>query len=76
MRPLFSIGEALIEFIPNVTNANLIDVQTFTKQIGGAPCNLSSAFQKLRKQLYILSQLGNDAFAYCIIETISCICVD
>ncbi len=33
MRRLFSIGEALIDFIPNITNANLKDVQTFTKQI-------------------------------------------
>lgn len=40
MRRLFSIGEALIDFIPNITNANLKDVQTFTKQIGGAPMPL------------------------------------
>ncbi len=31
MRRLFSIGEVLIDFIPNITNANLKDVQTFTK---------------------------------------------
>lgn len=47
MRRLFSIGEALIDFIPNVTNANLKDVQTFTKQIGGAPCNVACTVQKL-----------------------------
>ncbi|WP_255964603.1 hypothetical protein, partial [Staphylococcus aureus] len=28
MRRLFSIGEALFEFIPNISNANLKDVQT------------------------------------------------
>lgn len=44
MRRLFSIGEALIDFIPNITNANLKDVQTFTKQIGGAmQCSLYSS---------------------------------
>ncbi len=48
MRRLFSIGEALIDFIPNVTNANLKDVQTFTKQIGGAPCNVACTVQKFR----------------------------
>ncbi len=33
MRRLFSIGEALIDFIPNVTNANLKDVQTLRSKL-------------------------------------------
>ena len=76
MRRLFSIGEALIDFIPNVTNANLKDVQTFTKQIGGAPCNVACTVQKLGQQAYMITQLGNDAFGDSIIETISSIGVD
>lgn len=76
MRRLFSIGEALIDFIPNITNANLKDVQTFTKQIGGAPCNVACTVQKLGQQAYMITQLGNDAFGDSIIETISSIGVD
>ena len=75
MRRLFSIGEALIDFIPNITNANLKDVQTFTKQIGGAPCNACTV-QKLGQQAHMITQLGNDAFGDSIIETISSIGVD
>ncbi|SUJ54434.1 hypothetical protein [Staphylococcus aureus] len=48
MRRLFSIGEALIDFIPNVTNANLKDVQTFTKQIGGRAMQCSLYSSKVR----------------------------
>ncbi|HHO6173646.1 TPA: carbohydrate kinase [Staphylococcus aureus] len=76
MRRLFSIGEALIDFIPNITNANLKDVQTFTKQIGGAPCNVACTVQKLGQQAHMITQLGNDAFGDSIIETISSIGVD
>ncbi|MCE3341288.1 carbohydrate kinase, partial [Staphylococcus aureus] len=35
------MGEALIDCIPNVTNSNLKDVQTCTKQMGGAPCKVA-----------------------------------
>ena len=70
MRRLFSIGEALIDFIPNITNANLKDVQTFTKQIGGAPCNVACTVQKLGQQAYMITQLGNDAFGDIIVETL------
>ncbi|HHW9567728.1 TPA: PfkB family carbohydrate kinase, partial [Staphylococcus aureus] len=76
MRRLFSIGEALIDFIPNITNANLKDVQTFMKQIDGAPCNVACTVQKLGQQAYMITQLGNDAFGDIIIETISSIGVD
>lgn len=76
MRRLFAIGEALIDFIPNVTNTNLKDVETFTKQIGGAPCNVACAVQKLGQQAYMITQLGNDAFGDSIVETISNLGVD
>ncbi len=41
MKRVFSIGEALIDFIPNVTECELKDKETVTKQIGGAPCNVA-----------------------------------
>ncbi len=52
------------------------DVQHFTKQIGGAPCNVACTVQKLGQQAYMITQLGNDAFGDSIIETISSIGVD
>jgi sugar/nucleoside kinase (ribokinase family) len=44
--------------LPNITNANLKDVQTFTKQIGGAPCNVACTVQKLGQQAHMITQLG------------------
>ena len=67
MRRLFSIGEALIDFIPNITNANLKDVQTFTKQIGGAPCNVACTVQKLGQQAHMIT-VGNDAFGIALLK--------
>ncbi|MBO1198322.1 carbohydrate kinase [Staphylococcus simiae] len=71
MRRLYAIGEALIDFIPNTTNVKLKDVATFSRQVGGAPCNVACAVQKLGQQAYMITQLGNDAFGDRIIETIA-----
>ncbi|EHJ07213.1 carbohydrate kinase family protein [Staphylococcus simiae] len=76
MRRLYAIGEALIDFIPNTTNVKLKDVATFSRQVGGAPCNVACAVQKLGQQAHMITQLGNDAFGDRIIETIADIGVD
>lgn len=76
MRRLYAIGEALIDFIPNTTNVNLKDVTTFSRQVGGAPCNVACAVQKLGQEAHMITQLGNDAFGDRIIETIADIGVD
>ena len=41
MRRLFAIGEALIDFIPK-THSKLKDVEQFSRQVGGAPCNVAA----------------------------------
>lgn len=45
MRKLYALGEALIDFIPNVTNSELKDVTQFSRQVGGAPANVASVAQ-------------------------------
>ena len=50
MGKLYAIGEALIDFIPNTTDSKLKDVETFSRQVGGAPCNVASTVQKLGGQ--------------------------
>lgn len=47
MRRLFAIGEALIDFIPHVTHSKLKDVEQFSRQVGGAPCNVAATVSKL-----------------------------
>lgn len=70
MRKLYAIGEALIDFIPNTTDSKLKDVETFSRQVGGAPCNVASTVQKLGGQAEMITQLGEDAFGDIIVETL------
>lgn len=70
MRKLYALGEALIDFIPNVTNSELKDVEQFSRQVGGAPANVASTAQKLGAHAEMVTQLGNDAFGDIIIETL------
>ena len=70
MRRLFAIGEALIDFIPHVTHSKLKDVEQFSRQVGGAPCNVAATVSKLGGKSEMITQLGNDAFGDIIVETI------
>ena len=70
MGKLYAIGEALIDFIPNTTDSKLKDVETFSRQVGGAPCNVASTVQKLGGQSEMITQLGQDAFGDIIVETL------
>lgn len=71
MRRLFAIGEALIDFMPTVTDTALKDVEQFSRQVGGAPCNVACTVQKLGAQAEMITQLGNDAFGDIIVETLN-----
>ncbi len=56
MRRLFSIGEALIDFIPNVTNAVSKMLKHLIKQMAVAPCNVACRFsKKLGQQAYMIT---------------------
>lgn len=70
MRRLLAIGEALIDFIPNTTDTKLKDVEGFSRQVGGAPCNVACTTSKLGGQAEMITQLGQDAFGDLIVETI------
>ncbi|MBF2758378.1 carbohydrate kinase [Staphylococcus sp. GDY8P57P] len=71
MRKLYGIGEALIDFIPNVKNSELKDVEQFSRQVGGAPANVVSVARKMGASTEMVTQLGNDAFGDIIVETLS-----
>lgn len=70
MKKIFSIGEALIDFIPNKKGCALKDVVSFERVAGGAPANVSAAIAKLGGNSAFISQLGNDAFGSYIIEVL------
>lgn len=70
MKKIISIGEALIDFIPNRKGCDLKDVTGFERVCGGAPANLACAAAKLGGSSALISCVGNDGFGSYIIETL------
>ena len=59
---VISIGEALIDFMPEQTGAGIPDVASFAPAVGGAPANVCGAFTKLGGKSAMITQLGVDGF--------------
>ena len=59
---LLSIGEALIDFIPEQVGCHFSEVQGFHPAVGGAPANVCGAFVRLGGKARLLTQLGADPF--------------
>ena len=70
MKKVISIGEALIDFIPNQKVCELKDVISFERVAGGAPANVSAVVAKLGGKSNFISKLGKDAFGNHIIEVL------
>ena len=68
MKRVISIGEALIDFIPNQKGCELKNVLGFERVAGGAPANVSAVVAKLGGKSNFISKLGEDAFGDHIIE--------
>lgn len=65
---MYTIGEALIDFIPSVTDSELKDVPSFKRMMGGAPANVAISVSKCGGTSAFISKLGIDAFGEHIIE--------
>ena len=68
---LCGIGEALIDFIPDVKGERLKDVPSFTRVAGGAPANVIGAVTKLGIPSKMLTKLGVDPFGDYIIDVLN-----
>lgn len=71
MYKIITIGEALIDFIPNQKGCQLKEVHGFERVAGGAPANVAAAIAKLSGDAYFISQLGKDAFGDHIIDVLN-----
>lgn len=65
---VYTIGEALIDFVPNRPGF-LGDDIAFLPAVGGAPLNVAAAVAKLGGKSAMLTQVGNDDFGQFIIDT-------
>ena len=70
MYKVITIGEALIDFIPNEKGCKLKEVSGFERIAGGAPATVAAAVAKLSGNAYFISQLGEDAFGDHIIDVL------
>lgn len=73
---LVSIGEALIDFMPDRAGCDFKDVSTFSPKIGGAPANVCGAYAKLGGRARMLTQIGDDPFGHKILDELRDACID
>lgn len=76
MGRIFTIGEALIDFIPAEKGKSLKNVSEFKKMPGGAPANVAVAASKLGSKAYFIGKVGKDAFGDFLKETLESYDVD
>ena len=70
MKHIVSIGELLIDFLPNEQGNSLRDIQTFRKMPGGAPANVCVQAAKLGVPATFIGQVGDDGFGNYLIKTL------
>lgn len=70
MGKLYTIGELLIDFIPNAKGCALKDVTGFKRAPGGAPANVAACAARLGIDAYFIGKVGADAFGEFLTETI------
>lgn len=68
MGNLLSIGEILIDFIPEQKGVALKDVISFERVLGGAPANVAATVAKLGGNASLITKLGEDAFGDFLLE--------
>ncbi|CAN7366408.1 carbohydrate kinase [Paenibacillus sp. LjRoot153] len=76
MGTVYTIGEALIDFIPLETGIELKHVSGFQKAAGGAPANVACTVAKLGAKSAFIGKLGLDAFGDSLIETMESVGVE
>lgn len=70
MAKIFTIGEALIDFISEQSGVELKKVNSFQKAPGGAPANVAATVSILGGRSYFIGKLGKDSFGDFLVETL------
>lgn len=70
-KKIFTLGEALIDFVSKEAGRELKNVDYFFKAPGGAPANVAASTAKLGIETYFIGKVGQDAFGDFIIDTLT-----
>ena len=73
---VITIGESLIDFVPNQIGKALKDVTGFTKSPGGAPANVAACVSRLGGKSQIITKLGMDSFGDFLVEKMGSVGID
>ncbi|MDG4598106.1 MAG: PfkB family carbohydrate kinase [Candidatus Contendobacter sp.] len=65
------LGELLIDFVPTVTGAGLIDAPAFVKAPGGAPGNVAVGLARLGVSSAFMGKVGDDVFGHFLADTLA-----
>ncbi len=71
MPQVVSFGELLIDFVPTISNVNLIDAPAFKKAPGGAPANVAVGLARLGVSTGFMGKVGDDAFGHFLVNVLS-----
>ena len=70
MKKIITIGEYLIDMLPETSGVALQDVEKFQKKPGGAPINVAVGIHRLGGDVLVVTQVGEDAFGKFLIDVI------
>lgn len=70
MPDIITMGELLVDFVPEKSNSKLKDVKKFSRVAGGAPANVAVALAKLSYSAGFIGMVGQDAFGDFLFETL------
>lgn len=76
MHKIYTLGEALIDFIPEEKGVALKTVSHFERVPGGAPANVAAGIARLGGDSAFIGKVGEDAFGHCIIDALKACGVD
>ncbi|MFB6290911.1 MAG: carbohydrate kinase [Candidatus Bipolaricaulia bacterium] len=62
MTDIFTLGEALIDFVPTESGLPLSEVPGFRRRFGGAPANVAMGLAKLGSDAGFIGKVGEDSF--------------
>src|SRR3982751_6470072 len=74
--PAICLGEALIDFVADVSGVSLIECPGFRKAPGGAPANVAVGLARLGIDAGFLGKVGDDPFGRFLERTLAAAGVD